>query len=81
MYLRFRNSQLSTPRSSRAFEEIYQQIHGKLPEETESKNKPSFKIQIYLVRSQWINNKPKQIYIGALANAKIYIGEKKKDFR
>jgi hypothetical protein len=47
-------------------------------EEIKPKNKPSFKIQIYLVRSQWINGKPKQIYIGALANVKIYIDENNK---
>jgi len=78
MYLRFRNSELSPPKSDSTYEELYRQIHGKLPEEIKPKNKPSFKIQIYLVRSQWINGKPKQIYIGALANVKIYIDENNK---
>ncbi len=32
-------------------------------------------MQIYLVRNQRINKKPTQIYIGALANVKIYINE------
>ena len=78
MYLRFRNSQLYAPKSDGTFEELYRQIHGRLPEQVRPDNKPSFKVQIYLVRNQRINKKPTQIYIGCVANTKIYIDENKK---
>lgn len=79
MYLRFRNSrQLSTLRKDDAFEEIYRKIHGRLPKQSRPCNKPSFKVQIYLVRSEWINGKPKQIYIGAVGNVKIHLDKNKK---
>ncbi|MDQ3131078.1 MAG: hypothetical protein M3Q99_09995 [Acidobacteriota bacterium] len=75
MYLRFRSSQLSPPKSDNAFEELYRQLHGRLPEQVRPHTKPSFTVQIYLVRNQRINKKPTQIYIGVLANVKIYINE------
>lgn len=75
MYLRFRSSQHSAPESADTFEELYQQIHGRLPEQVRPCTKPSFKMQIYLVRNQRINKKPTQIYIGTLANVRIYINE------
>lgn len=75
MYLRFRSSQISTSKSDNAFEEIYQQIHGRLPEQAKPDNKPNFTVQIYLVRNQRVNKKPSQVYIGALANVRIYINE------
>lgn len=78
MYLRFRNSQLSATRSDNAFEEIYRLIHKRLPKQSRPNNKPFFKVQIYLVRNEWINGKPKQIYIGSVINAKAQIDENKK---
>lgn len=80
MYLRFRSSQLTNQQNEGTFEELYQQIHGRLPKQSRLELTVFFKVQIYLVKSEWVNGKPKQIYIGALANAKIYIDENKKVF-
>src|SRR5215213_1619148 len=76
MYLRFRQSNITPPRRDGTFEALYKKIHGKLPDQVRKSNKSSFKLQIYLVRSQRINGNPRQVYIGTLANARIYIDEK-----
>ena len=78
MYLRFRSSQIYAPKSDGTFEELYRQIHGRLPDEIKPQNKPNFKVQIYLVKSEWVNGKPKQIYIGVIANIKAFIDKNKK---
>ncbi len=78
MYLRFRNSQLSTPKRDGTFEELYEKIHGKPLVLSKPYRKPNFRVQIYLVKSQWINGRSKQIYIGVLANVKVHIDKNKK---
>ena len=78
MYVRFRNSRILSSKDNGTFEELYQQIHGKLPKVTNPNCKPNFRVQIYLVKSQWINGKSKQIYIGVIASVKVYFDKNKK---
>ncbi len=72
MYLRFRSSQLQPKKGDDTFEEIYRLIHGKPPEQIRPESNSSITLKIHLVRNQRVNKKPRQIYIGTLANIKIY---------
>ncbi len=78
MYLRFRSSQLQPKKGDDTFEEIYRLIHGKPPEQIRPESNSSITLKIHLVRNQRVDKKPRQIYIGTLANIKIYLDDSNK---